>query len=97
MSQKGLLFTLLHQLLSQASDLIAITSPARWEALCLLGNDNKDWTESELRQLLCTVVAKLSVTTKVCLFIDGLDEFSGCHEELIDMIRELVANNQVKA
>ena len=96
MSQRGLLFSLLRQLLNQCPEIIPAVSPNRWEVLCLFNEDAKEWTEVELRELLRAVVAKLSDDQKVRLFIDGLDEFDGCHEELISLVRDLIFHQNVK-
>ena len=51
-SQKGLLLSLLFQILEQCPELWPFVSPSRWEALCLLNEDPQEWTEQELRQML---------------------------------------------
>lgn len=96
MTQKGLLLSLLHQILRQASELIPSISPTRWEALCLFGDDNRELTEAELHQMLRSVIKVLSDSSRICLLADGLDEFNGSHEDLICLFKELIVNPNTK-
>lgn len=97
MTQKGLLLSLLFQILRQAPELIPSVSPTRWEALCLFNDDAREWTEQELHQMLRFATETLSRYSKVCLFVDGLDEFDGNHDDLIFLFKDLIANPNVKA
>lgn len=81
-SREGLFRALTHQLLSQHPELIASVSPDRWQELCLFGDDPISFTEPEIRTLLQKCLNGLS-HKNVLLFIDGLDEFSGNHDDLV--------------
>lgn len=94
-SIEGLFRTLTHQLLSQHPELIATVSPDRWQELCLFGDDPTSFTELELQKLLCKCVQALS-NNRVWLFIDGLDEFSGKHDDLTQFLVELMSTCAVK-
>ena len=96
MTQKGLLFSLLFQILRQAPELIPSVSPTRWEALCLFNEDPREWTEQEMHQTLRLTIEKLSCYSKICLFVDGLDEFDGNHDNLILLFKDLIGNRNVK-
>jgi len=96
MTQLGLFRTLLTQIFEQAPELIPEVSPKRWEALCFFNEDNKDWTENELRKMLQSTVRCLGFDKKICLFIDGLDEFGGEHTELINLFKDLLKTPTVK-
>jgi hypothetical protein len=96
MSQSGLLRSLLFQILTQRPGLIPVVSPTRWEALCLFSKYTKSWNEYELRQMLQCAADKFGVGSKLCFFIDGLDEFCGKHEELIDLLQGLLRNQNMK-
>ncbi|CAH0052261.1 unnamed protein product [Clonostachys solani] len=55
-------------------------------------------TLTELKSALLFVVSELPKDLKLCLFIDGLDEYSGNHRDIIDLFRLLVARSyNVKA
>jgi hypothetical protein len=97
MSQKGLFLMLLHHILRQCPILIPRVSPSRWETLCLFNYNPRDWSEPELRRMFKLVIANLNIiNAKLCLFIDGLDEFAGDHNELLSLFSEITANKRVK-
>lgn len=82
MIQAGVFRSLLAQILEQAPDLIPVVLPKRWEALCLFNEEAVDWTDHELQQMLRLAVKNLNNKAKMCLFINGLDEFDGDHSVL---------------
>lgn len=96
MSQSGLLRTLLCRALQQCRSLIPRVFPERWEAYSCIGDDTNPWAWSELVRALELLVREDGVTIKLCLFIDGLDEFDGSHERLIDLIQNLVSSSAAK-
>lgn len=95
-SKVGLFRTLLHQLLSSRTDLIAEIAPARWESLCLFDSDPKPFSEAELRIIMVRTIQLICSTGKVCLFIDGLDEFKGQHGDLVQYFESLLINYRLK-
>jgi hypothetical protein len=94
-SQEGLLRGLLYTLLAQCPRLI----PTVFSDICteiLAGHDvDPSWTIPELMAALLLFVEN-SNGLKICLFIDGLDEYSGDHGQLIDMLRDLSSHENVK-
>lgn len=96
MSQRGLLFSLLYQLLRQSPNLIAMVSPKRWETLCFFNYNSNYWTDQELRETLRTTIREGTKNMKVCLFIDGLDEFAGDHNDLISLLQDLIQSRHIK-
>jgi AAA ATPase domain len=96
MQQEGLLRTLLVQILGQIPHLIQTATPRRWEALCLINEDPLDWSNKELQQMLRLAIKNLAEDEKLCLFVDGLDEFDGDHGALVSLFKELVQNPSVK-
>ena len=90
-TQKGLMMTLLHQILKQCPDLAPLLFPAQWEMLCLFGNYARDWDEQELRDAVRqSIVHAPKCGARIALFIDGLDEFEGKSEELIKFLYDLL-------
>lgn len=88
-TQRGLLMTLLRQILYEIPDLLQLASPARWENLCLFGQ-KPNWGDFELRELLLLCVRNLKhFNSTVAFFVDGLDEFEGDPQELISMFKEI--------
>lgn len=105
-SQEGLLRRLLFDILQSHPDWIPILMPRRWDKLIIdrfahpdfrLADDR--WTLSELLEAISRldrVVACPSSSAKICIFIDGLDEYYGDHLELICTIRTIAKVNGIK-
>jgi hypothetical protein len=81
-SQKGLLQSLLFQLLSQCPELIPVASPHRWNAPAPFHCHPEPWHSDELSKALSAVLSKEQLPARFCFFIDGLDEYSGDHYDL---------------
>lgn len=84
-TQAGLLRTLLHQVVVQRPDILPTIAPRHWELLCLFESEIEIWSAPELHDLLFRALKTLSNNSKICLFIDGLDEFGHNHDDLISM------------
>ena len=97
-SKKAMYQSLLFQLLRESPDIIPRIVPKRWESACLFGTPfPDDWTEEGLRDLLFSTVKELSKkSAKVCLFIDGLDEFGGGLQEIIAVVKRISQLSNVK-
>lgn len=96
MSQRGLLLSLLYQLIRHAPHLAETVSPKRWEALCLFNDDPREWSNPELHDMLRTAVREVSRTANLFLLVDGLDEFEGEHNDLIFLFQDLIQIRNVK-
>jgi hypothetical protein len=93
-SQRGLLRQLLYEILR--------VSPETMSALGLIQssslsrpNDISVWTLPRLRE----VFARLKTTglnAKLCLFIDGLDEYKGEHMDLVEILQSLASVPWIK-
>ena len=81
-SYTGLMRTLLHQLLALDRSLIATAGPWRWRALGLGAHDLDEWTDVELKLSFDEVIRKTSDTSRIAIFVDGLDEFDGPEDQL---------------
>ncbi|KAF4982768.1 hypothetical protein FZEAL_1669 [Fusarium zealandicum] len=93
-SQTGLLRYLLHQLLSSTPELISVTFPDLWHKLRHMSTKERislelEWTVSELKAAFHAFLDAALPRMRVCLFIDGLDEFEGDHLEIIDFFKGL--------
>ena len=93
----GLLRSLIYQLLRQELSLAYVTTEYE-----IIGSFPRErtlltaWTEKKLRMVLSNLCHQISSSSRVCLFIDGLDECAGDHHALIDLLEEVVQNTQVK-
>lgn len=76
-SQRGLLRTVLFRILRDMPQAISTVCPNLPEA---------DWTIEELKHMLHKTVHLDDVPSKFCFFIDGLDEYQGGEEDLIDIL-----------
>ena len=90
MTTMGLLRTILYQICAQRPDLLPNLMPELWESACLFHILIQDWTTSKLLKILLRAISLLSEDSKICIFIDGLDEFGNDHEELISMVHSLI-------
>jgi hypothetical protein len=95
-SHVGLLRALLYQILDQHPELIQLIFPERWTAVLRSPTHQKPWTEKEL--LIALKLLSQAPTSSLRLFflIDGLDEFSGDHQDLIESLRELNNSPAIK-
>lgn len=85
-SVEGLYRTLLTQILEAYPESAPRVSPRRWENLCLFNTKSKPPGIPELKVMLSKAIEYVSSVAKVCLFIDGLDEFEGENDDLQGMI-----------
>lgn len=93
-SRVGLLRSLLHQLLSLYPDSIPEAFPRLWQKLCGMATKERigmglEWTGPELTSGLLRLLHTGLSQTKVCFFVDGLDELDGDHESMIRLFRDL--------
>lgn len=88
-SLHGLLRSLVHDLLRQATGLIPSATPSRWRA-ATLGFIQQPWTNTELETTLLELLRNGSRDYRFCIFVDGLDEFEGDHRHHSDLVEFLV-------
>ncbi|KAK8117996.1 small s protein-like protein [Apiospora kogelbergensis] len=91
-SQTGLLRSLLFQLLSAKPYLIAQCLPNLCEKLAPMTSKERvsttiEWSLSELMDGFSIFLSNGLTHTKLCLFVDGLDELEGDHEAIISFFR----------
>lgn len=95
-SQEGLFRAILHGILSKYPELIAVSLPSRYEKLRRLVQSGQQrssaptWSTNELRSVFKAIVSQSQTRLHLCLLIDGLDEFSGHYEDIIDTLKYLL-------
>ncbi|KAI1854630.1 hypothetical protein JX266_000748 [Neoarthrinium moseri] len=94
-SQEGLFRTLLFQIFLKRPKLIPKLCPQSWADDELAGTF-QTWTRSELFATMKRLTEILSPDCRICMFIDGLDEYYGNHKELIDVLREIGSSPYLK-
>lgn len=85
-SVEGLYRTLLTQILEAYPDAAPRVSPRRWENIRLFNRDFNPPGITELKITLAKAIEYVSSQAKVCIFIDGLDEFEGEDDDLKGLI-----------
>lgn len=94
-SQHGLLRTLLFDILNAYPDLIPIVLPSMWgrvysqEIGLSSGYLKSSWSLKSLKAAFQLLVGQTAVPLKLCLLIDGLDEFEGDPEELSEIFKAI--------
>ncbi|OGM44995.1 hypothetical protein ABOM_005796 [Aspergillus bombycis] len=92
-SKIGLLQSLLYGIFTQSPDLIPIVCLRRWEATMLGEHGDSPWCMEELLETFECLFSQTAIPTKFCFFIDGLDECTGEHSEVIELLNSLVHSN----
>jgi hypothetical protein len=99
-SQEGLLRILLCQCLDQMPAIAPRVCPRRWALSYIFGKQATgaapQWTWEELLESFSTLAALAGTEFKLALFVDGLDEFEGNHQNLIEFLKCLHARNRIK-
>ncbi|KAJ5106840.1 hypothetical protein N7456_003515 [Penicillium angulare] len=97
-SRVGLLRSLLYQLLSQKPELCHVVSPRRQLFYDLAGQNAAPpaWQWKELRDCLVRFAFSIQGKGRLALFIDGLDEYDGNHEEFVAFLKHLHLQCQPK-
>lgn len=90
-SQEGLMRSILLQVLLQRPGLIKEVCRERWAAP--YADSFYPWTRAQLKLALTSLA---HIDTKVCLFIDGLDEYGGDHRELVKILCQLSESPNIK-
>lgn len=91
-SQSGLLRSLLYQTLSQYQDLIPVVLPWLWATKYSELRDSlykstqlQSLSLSKLKEAFGILVHQNAIDLRMCLFVDGLDEYRGNHGEIADV------------
>ncbi|PGH08986.1 hypothetical protein GX51_01043 [Blastomyces parvus] len=94
-SQLGLLQSLLHKILSQKPSLIPQVLPAQVQQYSTHGTTNFSWAISQLKNAF-KLLLDTKFDTKFCFLIDGLDEYDGDHQNLVDMLIDMSRGDNIK-
>lgn len=99
-SQEGLIRSLLYQCIGKRPDLLPLLCPRHWALFKVLGvkalRKAPKWTLQELAASFAALAKLSKHNISIALFIDGLDEFDGNHEILLDLIHRLTGNPRIK-
>jgi hypothetical protein len=102
-SQVGLLRALLHEVLESSPDLIPVVLPWLWARRYSQALDpltphppEKELSLSNLMQAFTVLVQQTNVPLKLCLFIDGLDQYEGDLEKIVSIFKGFSRSLDVK-
>ena len=100
-SQSGLLRTMLCQILEQHPGLIPAVFPDEWNmkvahAKYSMPINFGSWSLTQLRKSFTHLIQRTSEDLRLCVFIDGFDEFDGDHESLAEYLLGLSTFPSVK-
>ncbi|KAL8829623.1 MAG: hypothetical protein Q9191_001916, partial [Dirinaria sp. TL-2023a] len=93
---EGLYRSLLHHILSQCPHIIPTLKPKNSR----LNSDHEPiaaWTDARLKNTLCKAIEEVSKTQSLWFLIDGLDELSHDHEDLVAFIKDVLISERAKA
>jgi hypothetical protein len=101
-SIEGLMRTILYQILSSYPSVVELLFPARYDLARNGSTMFPCWTRDELHtalenvgHIICNTFPG-SLPPAFCIFIDGLDEYSGNHSELLKSLYRLVEDGNTK-
>lgn len=89
--QIGLLRSLLYQILRECPQLIESVCEMRWNDDELIWDE--PWDFRTLSSCFEHLASHEALDAKVCLFIDGLDEYDGDHRELVRLLSGLTRSS----
>ncbi|KAF3769344.1 hypothetical protein M406DRAFT_250225, partial [Cryphonectria parasitica EP155] len=89
-SHEGLLRVLLYGIFKQCPNLIQEICRSRWDQ----AEAATVWSLEELQGVVQSLASHPPAHLKFCLFIDGLDEYAGDHEEIAKILNDLAASSR---
>lgn len=90
----GLLQTLLFQVFLHDPELMSSVCPSRINTSDYIHLD--PWTLQELKECFNRLASMQRLPSKLCVFIDGLDEFQGTPADLIDFVQSISKSSNIK-
>lgn len=94
-SVEGLLRSLICQILEKYRQFVPNISQETWTPSAR-AQAFPVWTEEKLRHCFQTLIKTITPSLRICIFIDGLDECSGDHRELLGLVSQVADNQDVK-
>lgn len=97
-SQSGLLRSLLHDVLQADHSLASELLPDTWREACSLEQDQRLTlpSQTEMLQAFRSLARLNGKDRKFCLFIDGLDEFSGNLMDIVALVKDVAQASHIK-
>lgn len=99
-SQEGLLRSLLFDVFRKSPELIETAFPEQWNdsmnLSCEFDDLSLSWNRQELLSGLQQITLQTASSNAFCIFIDGLDEYEGEHEDLVNILSNMAHTSPIK-
>ena len=95
-SQEGLLRSLLYELLRQCPDLCQSVCTPKVSILQPFSEDPEPWSKDELLESIGKLKQHSGAGVKFCFFIDGLDEYDGDPDQILEVLESFRCWSQIK-
>ncbi|KAK7697592.1 hypothetical protein SLS64_013411 [Diaporthe eres] len=102
-SQEGLMKTILFDTLRKAPELVPVVFPLEWSnwyntklKSSWSFRSNYTWDLSDLELAFQKILTQRLVPVKICLFIDGLDEYEGDDWRIADIVVKVAQSENIK-
>ncbi|PMD15987.1 hypothetical protein NA56DRAFT_324899 [Hyaloscypha hepaticicola] len=97
-SCQGLMRTLLYRILTENPSWIPEIAPRRWLLSLTLRDINylPSWYDWEMEESFETLLVKCGISTRLALFIDGLDEFDSPPFKVLELIQKINSRDCIK-
>jgi len=94
----GLLRTLVFDILRKMPWSVRSLCPSRWKQASenILAGTSQNWTMDELSVIVHGLSLRQEDQIRLCIFVDGLDEFDGDHLEICKLLASLAASSCIK-
>lgn len=92
----GLLRSLIYQIIRAAPSLLTKLSKSIGSIWPNVSQQLPVWTERGLRTLLFRLLMVDLISSRICIFVDGLDELTGDHDALLSLIQRLGHSRNIK-
>lgn len=90
-SQEGLLRSLLHECVHTHRELIPYVFEDVYEI-----NHAWEWTHAQLARAWNRLISQKVVRLRICLFVDGLDEYEGNDNVIVELFQNVARNHNIK-
>ncbi|KAL6716098.1 hypothetical protein ACLMJK_005664 [Lecanora helva] len=95
-SQEGLFKSLLYEILRQCPDMIRTVCASKAESFRPYKGELTPWTQQELWYAIGQLEQYSGTSVRFCIFIDGLDEYDGESDRLIEVLNSLRSWQDIK-
>lgn len=93
-SEEGLLRSLMFQILRRWPEMIPLVCNERFHGDIFART--QPWKVNELSKRFFSLLHTVPADAKVCLFVDGLDEYEGDHAEIISLLERFTSSSKIK-